>query len=211
MEIGDWRLEIGDWESDGGGDGLGGLDAGDEFLALAGEGAEVAFHLDAVPEGVGLAEEDAEADGHGRSDGALAEHDLIDRPGRHSDRAGHGILGNAHGLEIFVQQDLTGCDGSFHGCNVWRYKGASMVIHDGDFGRPGMGPAEDDPPLIVDADGVESRKAALEEFESVAGRNREVIEFARLVHLDQFPERHPRDGCKAPVGLGLEQLLGIPV
>lgn len=101
--------------SRGGGDREGGLNAGDELVALIGEGAEVAFHLDAVPEGVGLAEEDAEADRHGRSDGAFAEHDLVDRPRRHADGAGHGVLGDAHGLKVFLQQDFTGGDGSFHG------------------------------------------------------------------------------------------------
>jgi hypothetical protein len=48
------------------------------LFVFAGERAEVAFHLDAVPEGVGLAEEGGEADGHGRCVGALAEHDLVD-------------------------------------------------------------------------------------------------------------------------------------
>ena len=110
-----------DGESVGGRQRGGGLDAGDELFAFAGEGAEVAFHLDAVPEGVGLSEEGTEADGHGRGDRSLAEHDLVDRPRRHADGAGHGVLGNAHGIEILLKQDLAGCDGSFHGCNVWRY------------------------------------------------------------------------------------------
>lgn len=193
------------WESGGGGDRAGGLDAGDEFAALAGEGPEVAFHLDAVPEGVGLAEEDAETDGHGRGDGALAEHDLVDRPGRHADGAGHGILGNAHGLEVFLQQYFAGSDGSVHGCNVWRHSIASMVIHDGDFGRPRSGPAKDDAPLIIDADGVVARKPALEEFEPIAWRNREIVEPAGLVQLDQFPQGDPCDGSKGAMGLGLEQ------
>ena len=85
------------------------------MLAFAGEGAEVAFHLGAVPEGVGLAEEDAETDGHGRSDGPLASHDLVDRPRRHVDRAGHGVLRDALGLEQFLQQDFAGGDGGLHG------------------------------------------------------------------------------------------------
>lgn len=188
-----------------------GLDAGDEFLALAGEGAEVAFHLDAVPEGVGLAEKDTEADGHGWGDGALAEHDLVDCPWRHADGAGHGILRDAHGLEIFLQQDLAGSDGSVHGCNVWRYSGASMVIHDGNLGRPRPGPAEGDPPWIVDAYGMETREPSLEEFQSVAGRYFQVIKAVRLVHLDQFPQGDPCDGGKATVRLGPKHLLGIPV
>ncbi len=121
-------------ESGDGSDGLGGLDAGDELLAFAGEGAEIAFDLDAVPEGIGLAEEDTETDRHGRSDRALAEDDFIDRTGRNSDGAGHSVLRDAHGLEIFLQKNFTGSDGMFHGYNVWRYDKASMVIHDGDLG-----------------------------------------------------------------------------
>jgi hypothetical protein len=85
------------------------------LLAFAGQGAEVAFHLDAVPEGVGLAEEDAEADGHGRCDGAFAEDDLVDRAGRDADGTGHGVLGDAHGLEVFLQQNFAGSYGRFHG------------------------------------------------------------------------------------------------
>ena len=94
--IADWRCS----ESGGRDDRLGRLDTGDELLAFAGEDAEVAFHLDAVPEGVGLAEEDTEAYGNGRSDGSLAEGRSIDRPRWHADGAGHGVLRNAHGLEV---------------------------------------------------------------------------------------------------------------
>lgn len=111
-----WRRFMFVQHSCGGGEGGGRLDNGDELLALAGEGAEVAFHLDAVPEGVGLAEEGTEADRHGRSDGAFAEHDIVDRSRRHADGAGHGVLGNPHGLEVFLEQDIAGCNGSFH---VW--------------------------------------------------------------------------------------------
>lgn len=71
----------------GGCEGGCGLDAGDELFALVGEGAEVAFRLDAVTEGVGLAEESAEADGHGRSDGAR----------QRADGPSHGVLRNPHG------------------------------------------------------------------------------------------------------------------
>ena len=39
-----------------------------ELLSLSRQLAEVAFHLDAVPELVGLAEESAEANGHGGCD-----------------------------------------------------------------------------------------------------------------------------------------------
>ena len=84
----------------------GGLDAGDGLFAFAGEGAEVAFHLDAVPEGVGLSEEGTEADGHRRSDGEFAEHDLVDGAQRHADGAGHGVLGN-FGMADSIRRHIT--------------------------------------------------------------------------------------------------------
>jgi len=64
------------------------LDPGGELFAVFGERPEIALDLDAVPEGVGLAEEGTEADGHGRGDGAFAVDDLVDRPGRDADGVG---------------------------------------------------------------------------------------------------------------------------
>lgn len=171
------------------------------MFAFAGEGTEVAFHLDAVPEGVGLAEEGAEADGHGRSDGTLAEHNLIDGPRRHADRPRHGVLGDAHGFEVFIQKDLAGSDGCFHSCNVWRYGMRSMVIHDGDIGRTGMCPAEHDAPLVVDADGMATRKIAFERLHAVPRRHLEIVQLSGLVHLDEFPHGGTRDRVKAAVSL----------
>ncbi len=52
--------------------GGGWLYVGCEFFAVLGEGPKVAFDLEPVPKVLGLAEEDAEADGHGGSDGAPA-------------------------------------------------------------------------------------------------------------------------------------------
>ena len=75
-----------------GGDFEGGFDAFGERATLLGEGSEIAPDLNAVPEGVCLAEEDAEADGHGRSDVAFVEDDLVDRAGRDADSAVHGVL-----------------------------------------------------------------------------------------------------------------------
>jgi hypothetical protein len=58
-----------------------------------------------------------------------------------------------------------------------------MVIHDGDFSRPGLGPAEDEPPLIIDTDGVEPRASAPKGFETIARRNGEIRQMPGLVHL----------------------------
>lgn len=88
-----------------------------ELLRLAGEGAEVALDLQAMPELGRLAKEGTEADGHGGGDRALAEHDFVDRAWRHTDGPGHGILGNAHRRQVLLEQDFPGCDRLGHGYN----------------------------------------------------------------------------------------------
>lgn len=99
-------------------EGLGGANFGGELLLLFAQRAEVALHLQAVPELGGLAEEGSEADGHDGRDRTLAEDNLVDRAGRNADGAGHGILGNSHRSEVFLQQDFTGRDGRVHGYNA---------------------------------------------------------------------------------------------
>ena len=89
---------------------LRGGDSGDELAALLGQGAEITLDLKPLPKALGLAEERSKTNGHGRGDGALAEENLIDGAWRHLDGAGHGVLGNPHGIEIFLQQDFSGCD-----------------------------------------------------------------------------------------------------
>lgn len=96
----------------------GGADFGGQAFLLFGQGAEVAFDLDAVPELGRLGEEGTETDGHGRGDGALAENDLVNGSRCHADGAGHGILRDAHGLKVFLQKYLTGGDGRVHAHNV---------------------------------------------------------------------------------------------
>lgn len=87
-----------------------GLDLGGEALSVFGQGTEVAFHLQAMPELWRLIEEGAEADGHGRRDGALAEYDFVDGTRRYADGAGHGVLGDTHGDQVFLEEDLSGGD-----------------------------------------------------------------------------------------------------
>ena len=90
------------------------FDDGGEAFAVFGQRAEVAFHLEAIPEVFGLPEEGAEADRHGRGDRAAAEDDFVDGARRHIDGAGHGILRDSHGFEVFLQQDFSGRDGRVH-------------------------------------------------------------------------------------------------
>ena len=94
---------------------LGGADFGGELLLLFTERPEVALNLEAVPELGVLAEEGAEADGHDGGDGTVAQHDLVDRAGRNTHGAGHGVLRNPHRGEIFLKQDFAGGDGWVHG------------------------------------------------------------------------------------------------
>ena len=82
------------------------------------QGTEIAFDLKPVPEIHGLPEKRPEADRHLRRDGALAMHDLVDRPWRHPDGAGHRVLRDVHGLEVVFEQDFAGSDRGIHECNV---------------------------------------------------------------------------------------------
>ena len=97
---------------------MGGADFGGELFLLFAQGAEITLDLQAMPKLGGLAEEGSEADGHYRRDRAVAQHDLVDCAGCHTDGTGHGVLGNPHRSEIFLQQDFTGCDGRVHAYDV---------------------------------------------------------------------------------------------
>lgn len=77
-------------------------------------------------------------------------------------------------------------------CSVIRVD--SMVIYDGDFGRAGFRPAKHDPPLVVDADRVETAEIALEWLQAVAGRNGEVGQFPGAVELEKFSQSDSGDG-----------------
>src|ERR1035437_10214413 len=168
------------------GDGHGGLNVGGELVVGFGQGTEVALDLDAMPEFRGLSEEGTKADGHGGRCGSAGVDNLVNGTGRDADGAGHGVLGNAHGNQVFLQKDLAGCDGWIHGYNVLRYRGASMVITNRDLGRAMFVPSENDPPLVVDTDRVVTRQIALQCFEPVSGRDRKILENPSPVHLDQF-------------------------
>lgn len=85
-----------------------------------------------------------------------------------------------------------------------------MVIDDGDFGGTGVGPSEDDAPLVIDADGVEAREAALEGFEAIAGRDGHVGEFPRLVELDELAKGHSDKSTPSTAFLGGEETFGFP-
>lgn len=67
-----------------------------EFFLIFGQGSEVTFDLEAVPEFGRLSEECAEADGHGGSDRTAGVDDFVNRTWSNADGTSHGVLGDAH-------------------------------------------------------------------------------------------------------------------
>ncbi len=51
-----------------------------------------------------------------------------------------------------------------------------MVIYHGDLSRAFFRPAEDNPPLVVDPDGVKTDQFSLKRFEAVARRHGKIVE-----------------------------------
>jgi hypothetical protein len=61
-----------------------------------------------------------------------------------------------------------------------------MIIDNLNVFRAVIGPAEYDPPLVIDADRMRANAVALQGFESVAGRRREIAERACIIELHQL-------------------------
>ena len=99
-------------------EGLGGTDFGGELLLLFAQGSKITLDLQPVPELWRLTEKGPEADGHDRSDGSVPQHDLVNRAGCDADGAGHGVLGNSHRSEVFLEQNFARRDGRVHGYDV---------------------------------------------------------------------------------------------
>lgn len=72
-------------------------------------GGAVVVILQPCPESLGSTEELRQAQPGIGGDGTLAGHDLADAPLRHADFPGQPVLGDAHRLEEFFQQDFAGC------------------------------------------------------------------------------------------------------
>src|SRR5690606_1828592 len=65
-----------------------------------------------------------------------------------------------------------------------------MVVHDFDVLGPSRRPAEAEAELVIDPNAVLPGPVALEQFESVAGRNPKVVESFRDLQLAQFATRN---------------------
>lgn len=79
----------------------------------------------------------------------------------------------------------------------------SMVVGDFNFVRGFGFPAEADPPLVVDTDRVLVFAVSFEDFEPVAGRDGEVIEFGDGVELGEFSQGHTLDIWRKTAGFPL--------
>ena len=86
-----------------------------------------------------------------------------------------------------------------------------MIVYNLYLSRSLIGPPKDYAPLVVDPDGVKSRQIAPEAFKTVARRNGEVAEPARLVDLDEFSQRHAGYCRQTAAVPSSEQLLCVPV
>ena len=67
-----------------------------------------------------------------------------------------------------------------------------MVVNDFEFVRVAVLPDEADAPLVVDADAVPARQAALQGFEAVARRHPQVIQDRRRRLLRELAEGEAR-------------------
>jgi hypothetical protein len=67
----------------------------------------------------------------------------------------------------------------------------SVIIDNFDIHGPGRltGPFKTDPPLIVDADAVLTSSMAPERFETISGKDRQILQGSRGVELIQFQFR----------------------
>jgi hypothetical protein len=68
-----------------------------------------------------------------------------------------------------------------------------VVIDDFDFMGTICFPEETDAPLVIDADRVLAFPVALESFQTIAGWDREVVEFGDGVKLGEFPQGNTLD------------------
>lgn len=86
-----------------------------------------------------------------------------------------------------------------------------MIIDDRNLFGSGISPSEDDAPLIVNSDRVKPFEISAQGLKAIAWRHPQILKGLRLIHLDQFPQRHPSDPRKSTVRLFLEKLFRIAI
>lgn len=84
-----------------------------------------------------------------------------------------------------------------------------MVVHDFDVTRVTVFPQEADTPLIVDPDAVLTLSIAVQRFQTIARRNRQVAKLGCGVDLGQLPLSDARKALKTPHVLTVVQFLRV--
>lgn len=68
-----------------------------------------------------------------------------------------------------------------------------MIVDDLDVFGAGVGPAENDPPLVVNANRMLASEVSLQGFEPIARRRGEIAKALRGIDLQEFSSRHAGD------------------
>lgn len=84
-----------------------------------------------------------------------------------------------------------------------------MVVDDLDFRRPGCGPDEAHPPLVVHSDAMLSLPITLERFEAVARRRTKELQSLRGMKLRELPLGDASERSEPLDRLALEQCLRV--
>jgi hypothetical protein len=118
-----------------------------------------------------------------RRNGPLALNDFIDAPRRNAYVFGKPILGNTHGFQELLQQNLSGMNRgkvSFHG------KFRSVIIGNFNIESISIPPAETDSPLVVYPDAVLANPIAPKRLQAIPWRNSKGLQIRRRVQHEQF-------------------------
>jgi hypothetical protein len=148
---------------------------------------EVIPALEIHPKAIGCAEGSRESQRRVGGDRTLAVDDLVDASSGHGDGLREAVLGDAHRGQEFLEEDLSGVDRVVCGSHD---VSPLVVVSDLDVGGSGRGPGEADAPLVVDADAVLSLAVAVELFETVAGRDPQVVDGLGGVEDQQLAVRN---------------------
>ena len=160
------------WGRAGGG---GGQDLfGESIAKTVSPDLEVAVGLEIEPELLCCAEVTGESEGRIRGNRALAKDNFVDAAWGNADVLGKTILGNAHWLEEFLEQDLTWVNGRHLG--IAHDQIPSMIVDNLNLVCVCAFPYKTQPPLIIDAEAVLACSVTGELLDLIGGRNTQIME-----------------------------------
>lgn len=149
------------------------------------------------PEGTRSAEELSEPEGGAGSNASTPVHDLVDPLVGDADGVGEIALGESHGTEKFLEEHLPRM-GRLTVCRDANHKNLRGNRSPGHL-RPGIGPPETDPVLIIDPDAVLPRAVTLQELKTIPGRYLEIAQRLSLIQRIEFPSADPPQLLRQPL------------